>query len=276
VFLKMKLSIYTSLFNIESGLFDLEDALANWSKYADEIVIATFDDEKDNIVTAIKYAAEAISFKGGIKVVMKKDTNLDDPLFDGKLKNAALQACSNKIVIQQDFDERIGGEKGYWKDLAERIIQLKIPLGCHIPVIDLYKDLDSYKSVNTKWYIHTKAGTERGPVNFAIRKDGTIDITKSDSCELINHNGDLISSVADLRFKQQEPQIEGEKFNVCFPHVIHLGHLDLQKRAQNNKFRQKCWSNLNGSEVEVATDVAALEKENDARPHGLKKEWWKK
>jgi hypothetical protein len=119
----MKISVYSSLFNVESGLFDLEDALLNWSKYADEIVIATFEDEKNSIVTAIKYAAEAIGFKGGIKVVVKKDTNLDDPLFDGKLKNAALQACSNEIVIQQDFDERIGGEKIYWKELERKEVQ---------------------------------------------------------------------------------------------------------------------------------------------------------
>lgn len=269
----MKISVYSSLFNVESGLFDLEDALLNWSKYADEIAIATFEDEKNSIVTAIKCAAEAISFKGGIKVVVKKDTNLDDPLFDGKLKNAALQACSNEIVIQQDFDERIGGKKSYWKDLAERIIQFKMPLGCHIPVIDLYKDLDSYKSVNAKWYIHTKAGTKRGPVNFAIRSDGTIDVTKSDTCELINHNGDLTSSIAELSFKTET---QNGKFNTQFPHIIHLGYLNLNNRIENNKFWSKIWSARNGKKVEVAQDLDTLEKENDARPHGLEKEWWKK
>ena len=268
----MKISVYSSLFNIESGLFDLEDALLNWSKYADEIVIATFEDEKNSIVTAIKHTAEAISFKGDIKVVVKKDTNLDDPLFDGKLKNAALQACSNEIVIQQDFDERIGGEKGYWKGLAETIIQFKIPVGCYIPVIDLYKDLDHYKSVGRKWYIHTKKGTRRGVVNFAIRPDGTVDIDKSDTCELINHNGDLFTSVADLRF---ETETQNGKLNTQFPHIIHLGYLDLEKRIENNKFWSEIWSARNGKKVEVAHDLNTLEKENEARPHGLEKEWWK-
>ena len=273
----MKISVYSSLFNVENGLFDIDEALKNWSKYADEIVIATFPDQEEKVknLNEIKYFGflnerKSLYKNCSVKVV-SEETSLDDPLFDGKLKNAALQACSNEIVIQQDFDERIGGDKHYWKDLAENILEIRIPLGCYIPVIDLYKDLDSYKSVNMKWYIHTKAGTKRGPVNFAIRNDGTIDVTKSDTCELINHNGDLISSTADLSFKTKS---EGKAFSPQFPHIVHLGYLNLENRVENNKFWSEIWSARNGKKVEVATDVASLEKEAEAKPHGLKREWW--
>jgi hypothetical protein len=43
----VKASVYTSLFNYSPDKFDLVGAFKNWSKYADEIVIATFEDQKD-------------------------------------------------------------------------------------------------------------------------------------------------------------------------------------------------------------------------------------
>ena len=49
-----------------------------------------------------------------IKVV-SVETDLEDPYFDGKLKEAALRQCKNEIVIQQDFDERIGGDPYQWE-----------------------------------------------------------------------------------------------------------------------------------------------------------------
>lgn len=265
----MNLSVYTSLFNYSPEKFDLKGAIKNWSKYANEIVIATFPDQFDEIGKVIR--EPACSKEAGVSKyikLVKGDTSLDDPLFDGKLKNAALQACSNKVLIQQDFDERIGGEKKHWVNLSENLLRSPLPIGCHISVIDLYKDLDHYKSVGTKWYIHSKEGTRRGVVNFAIRPDGTVDTDKSDTCELINHNGDLFTSTADLRFQM------GQSFRQEFPHIIHLGYLDLEKRVENNKFWSKVWSARNGKEVEVAQDLETLEKENEAIPHGLKKEWW--
>ena len=41
IFRKMKVSVYSSLFNVDNGMFDVPAALENWGKYADEIVIAT-------------------------------------------------------------------------------------------------------------------------------------------------------------------------------------------------------------------------------------------
>lgn len=266
------ISVYTSLFNYSPDKFDLEGAISNWAKYANEIVIATFEDQKSKILEATKYLGwlngrKKTTKHPKIKVVVEKDTSLDDPLFDGKLKNAALQACSNEVVIQQDMDERIGGDRIFWIDNAKRLLSVGFPISYYIPVIDLYKDLDHYKDINAKWYLHTKTGTKRGVVHFAKREDGSVDINKSDTCELINENGDLIAATPDYRFK--------ETLNPKFPHIVHLGYLDLNKRIENNKFWQPVWSARDKSEVKVPTDLETLEKENQAKPHGLKKEWWK-
>jgi hypothetical protein len=267
----VKASVYTSLFNYSPDKFDLLGAFKNWSKYADEIVIATFEDQEDKIRIEVGYVISQLMTDGSntdIYVVSCSDTSLDDPLFDGKLKNAALQACSNELVYQQDLDERISGNIEYWEQLGRMLLNYNYPITCSIPVIDLYKDYSHYKGVNSKWFFHKKTGIYRGPVNFAKRPDGTINTNLSDSCEAVLENGDLAPYFADHRFI--------DNFDIKYPLIIHLGYLDLNKRIDNNKFWQVHWTRRNGSEVEVATTLEKLEEENEAKPHGLPIKWWEK
>lgn len=270
----MKRSIYTSLFNYSTEKFDLSGAFKNWSNYADEIVIATFPDELfmlqqivfDNYYGSFYRFSQENAGKSEIKIVACKDSCLEDPLFDGKLKNTALQACSNEVVIQQDMDERIGGDVQQWNLLTEMLSRVESPFAFMLPVIDLFQDEHHYKDINAKWYLHLKDKSFRGPVNFAYRQDGTLDISKSDSCELIDEKGNLIPYYGDFRFTEHiDPQ---------YPHIIHLGYLDLTKRAEHNKFRKKCWEAMDGKEVEVATTIEKLQEENTAKPHGLSPQWW--
>lgn len=274
----MKTSIYTSLFNYDPEKFDLLEAFKNWSKYADEIVIATFEDQREVLERVIakvflEYNGKD-DFYNRFKIVSCLDTSLDDPLFDGKLKNAALQACSNELVIQQDMDERIGGDIPQWIYLKAVLETLKPPYAAMIPVIDLYKDYDHYKGVGAKWYLHLKEQSYRGAVNYAKREDGSLDINKSDSCELIDKNGNLIPYFVDSRFAEPFTNKEIESFDISMPHIIHLGYLDLTKRAEHNKFRKKCWEAMEGRPVETATTVEQLEKENQCFPHKLGNKWW--
>lgn len=271
----MKTSIYTSLFNYDPEKFDLLEAFKNWSKYGDEIVIATFEDQVEDITRAIQYSdPRCIGWSYGVNLVSCPDTSLDDPLFDGKLKNAALQACSNELVIQQDMDERLGGDIEQWNYLASVLKTLKPPYAAMVPVIDLYKDYDHYKAINAKWYLHLKEESYRGVVGFAKRGNGTLDISKSDSCELIDKNDNLIPYFVDPRFALPFTNKEAEQINPSMPHVVHLGYLDLTKRAEHNKFRKKCWEAMDGRPVETATTVEQLEKENQCFKHNLGKEWW--
>lgn len=260
----MKTSVYTSLFNYSPDKFDIADTFNNWSKYSDEIVIATFPDQKEKLEYIFFSQIPNADFNYRI---VSCDTSLEDPLFDGKLKNAALQACSHNTVIQQDFDERISGDIEQWDYLKRRIYDYSFPVACMVPVIDLYKDLNHYKGINQKWYLHQKEGCFRGPVYFAKKQGGGLDVTKSDSCELINSRDELIPSFADRRFI--------DYLDIKYPLIVHLGYLDLNKRAENNKFWGPIWSARNGSKVEVATDIETLEKENKAIPHNFKPEWWK-
>lgn len=260
----MKASVYTSLFNYSPEKFDLSGAFKNWSKYADEVVIATFEEQRDEIIYHALCNSPREDFK--FKVVFCPDTSLDDHLFDGKLKNAALQACSNELVIQLDADELIGGDIKQWEYLGDVLTKQIAPFSCMIPVIDLYKDYSHYKSVGTKWYLSLKKGLYRGPVNFAKKGGNLIDINKSDSCEAIDEHGDLVPSFADTRFI--------ESFDTSYVHVIHTGYLDLDKRIENNKFWKPYWESRCGESVEVATTLEKLEEENKAIPHGLPEKWW--
>lgn len=260
----MKISIYSTLFNVASGHYNINEVFNNWFKYADEVIIATFSEEKEEVIKYIKSELGNKIFN--YKVVDDFKIKREDPLFDGKLKNKALRSCSHEQVIQQDMDERIGGKKEYWLENFKKLTEVGFTCTYFIPVIDLYKDLAHYKSINGKWYQHLKSGVYRGPVNFAIRKDNTLDISKSDSTEAISINGDLLPSYLDNRFKEYlDPQ---------YPHVIHLGYLDLNKRVENNKFWEPIWSARNGEKVKVATDLETIELENEAKPHNLKERWW--
>ena len=263
-------SVYTSLFNYSPDKFDLVAALQNWSKYADEIVIGTFKDGQPELYRAVADSTEKV--KSCFIKVVECDTSLDDPLFDGKVKNAALQACSNDIVIQQDMDERLGGKKELWDGLVNYLSRSdqNTPSAFFIECIDLYKDYNHYKSLGQKWYLHTKQNTFRGPVNFAVRGDGTVDTEKSDTCELIDIDGNLIPSFSlSKKFKD-----EHGVFQTDLPHVIHLGYLDLEKRIENNKFWGPVWSARNGKEVKVSTSLKELEIDNDAKKHYLPVKWW--
>lgn len=267
----MKASVYTSLFNYSPDKFDLLGAFKNWFKYADEIVIATFQDQKEFIIRSIQYSdPRFVGWSYGVRVVSCPDTSLDDPLFDGKLKNAALQACSNELVILQDMDERLGGNIDQWEYLGELLKKQEPPFACMIPVIDLYGDFGHYKNVNAKWYLSLKKDLYRGPVNFAKKENGLIDITKSDTTEAVDKDGNLVPYFYDNRFYCEQEN----RFDVNQCHVIHLGFLNLEKRVENNKFWKPHWESRCGESVEVATTLEKLVEENKAIPHGLAEKWW--
>lgn len=275
----MKASVYTSLFNYSPEKFDLAGAFDNWGKYANEIVIATFPDQKEELKEIIfqsyyggYYHFSEENTKKPVIKIYSCDTSLEDPLFDGKLKNESLQNCSNEVVIQMDMDERIGGKANEWEYCANILLKQETPVACMIPVIDLYKDYSHYKSVGQKWYLHLKEKTYRGPVDFAIRQDGTLDTESSDSCELIDKYGNLVPYFRNITFLA--PLKLGEHFNINACHIIHEGYLDLNKRVENNKFWAKIWTARNGSEVKVAESISELEKENGAKRHNLKEKWW--
>lgn len=252
--MEIKISVYSCAFNIidciKNNVYDFQSALENWSKYGDEIVIATPENETSDLVHII---AGIISDKSKnysrVHIIPVEINMLEDQLSVGKLKNAALQNCNNELVIQQDLDERLGGYPNSWKRVGKSLLLNEVVKAVFIPVVDLFKDDKHYKSLGQKWYLHKKTGTYRAPVFFGIKEDGNIDTDKSDTCELVDKHNRLVPSVK-LEFDLNDYPI--------FPIVFHYGHVDPTKRSAVNKFWSEMWSFRKGENVEIETDEKKL------------------
>lgn len=222
----MKVSIYRSAFNlIENGFVYWQDSIRQSCEFADEVIIAV-NKSKDNTLEEI----QKLGFDN-LKII-DCDISYSDPLLDGKLKNEALQNCSGDILIQLDLDEYIpSNQKKNWIDLCQQFLNQDYFQSLMIPSVNLYGSWEKYKDITPKWYIHKK-GFFRGPVKYAVKKDGTIDTKISDGCELIDYEGKIPTSA--LIPKSIE---ELRKHNIF---VVHFGYLDFNARLERNK---KFWSN---------------------------------
>ena len=245
------ISIYTSAFNVVKGDFDYKSAIENFCSFADEVVV-TINTSEDKTLQVFQNLA--LLYKN--LFILQTNFLYTDPGLDGKIKNAALQACTNDICIQLDLDERIPlSQKHLWYNLAGDLLNAQSH-AVMIPVIDLFKDSKNIKSIGSKWYLHKRTGAYRGVVNFARLANGHHDTSKSDSCELIDGWGNLLPSIyllnpqSDIHTKL----LSIKQYNL--PYVVHYGYLNLDRRVQLNKdFWANHWSVEAGKKVEVPLDV---------------------
>lgn len=235
------LSLYTSLYNLENNLFDWQEALANFGSFSDDVVIATTAWCQDNTVKLLeKYCAEHQGFK-----LVVTDFSFENYAFDGNLKNAALHECKYNWRVLLDADERVcAWQKNLWLDLAKHVFEDYSDLGVDailIPSINLCGSEREYKDIGHKFYLHNKK-VSRGIPNFARLDNGKIDISKSDTTEPIDKNGDLVKSVA------LSNKIEDLRGANC-PYVFHYWGVNPEKRINQNKFWKPHWENRAGKEV---------------------------
>ncbi|MEY4371021.1 MAG: hypothetical protein RIQ48_737 [Pseudomonadota bacterium] len=238
----MKISIYSTAFNIIKNEFNYEDAIKNYLYYADELCLAVNKSEDDSLQEIINYVD-----KNNLKNVkiIPTDFKYDDPFCYGKIVNAALQACTGDICILQDLDERLGGNKDYLINLCQNFLKLENIQALFVPVINLYQDINHYKDISFKWYIHKK-GLYRGPVNFGIKENGLPDYNKTSTDELIDKNGNLVPTiniVQSLNFKESIDYIE-----LNYPFIYHLGYTDFHKRVKRNNFWKPFWEKATGGD----------------------------
>lgn len=229
----MKISIYSSAFNlINNGFFGWKDSILKSCEFADEVVIAV-NKSKDNTLE------ELLDLKCNNLQIISCDISYSDPLLDGKLKNEALQKCSGDILIQLDLDEYIPiSQKENWVNLAQTLLSYENVKSVMIPSINLYGSWEKYKDITPKWYMH-KRGLFRGPVNFARNADGTVDTNRSDTCELIDADGNLVYSV------MIPYNIENLRQDNIF--VVHYGYLNFNARIKRNKeFWSEHWLKESG------------------------------
>lgn len=260
------ISIYTTAFNIEKNEFDINSALKNFLELADEVCIATLPDNEDSTQNILQ---DIINKDSRVKVFMSYDINSDTFAKDGKLKNLALQNCTNDICVQLDSDERISNPN-VWKNFIEKNKQIILDgYAFMIPVINLYKDKNYYRDISVKWYLHKRDGMQRGIVSFAKLENGKFDKERSDGCELIDSDGRLPQSINILyhpNFANKSP-IEILKTSEI-PFVIHHGYADLKRRASINKnFWEKEWSEY--SDIEVKLNTTESDFKDEYFKHGL-------
>jgi hypothetical protein len=228
-------SIYTSAFNLIKNKFNYKFHIQNFSQFANEVVIAINTSEDDSV----NEIRDFIIRNCNNVYILETNFQYDDPLLDGKIKNAALQATKQDIKIGLDMDEYIPlWQKNIWENIANQL-RYSSAKSIMIPSVNLYKDNKNYFSITPKWYLHKK-DLYRGPVNFAKKNDGTVDTSKSDTCELIDNNGNLVSSI------QMPFDIESLKTEQ-YPFVVHTGYMNLHNRLLRNKnFWAKHWFTESG------------------------------
>jgi hypothetical protein len=253
----MKISVYTTLFNIDKYFPDYQEFINNVLLIADELVIATLDNIND-----IDLLSKETLRDDRIRVISRPDLKPFTPDFDGQMKNASLQACTGDVMIQIDADERFSPDAAQWKKLCAFFLQ-RPERACWVPVVNLFQDKFHASDIGKKWYLH-KPGLFRGVVNFARNEDGTHDTNKSDSCELIDKDGNLVSALQYVPFGVGIPDeglailINDEKM----PFIYHLGWLDLDRRINIiSDHWQKQWDAEAGKPVELPKNKEEIKRE---------------
>ncbi len=254
-------SIYTSLYKLQNSFIDWKAALDNFSKFGEQVVVATFADGQDDI----EILEEQSGINNKIKVVtVETDTN--DAFFDGKLKNAAYKACNEEFCILLDGDERIKTtDKPNWEKAAQYLRQLDNIDALFVPVIDLFNTEREYRSLGQKWYLSKNLpNLSRGVVEFAKTQNNTIDTNRSDSCELIYDDGSLCRTMSLIdNVSLREIHDLGMK-------VFHLGWLDKNKRLLANRFWGPVWDARAGYKVNNIIQTKQELDEIPYWPHRLK------
>ena len=266
----IKSSIYTTAYLLNKNNFKFLDNLIKFSKFANEVVIASCEDglvdgSEQLILDFIKY-----NDLYNVDFYISHDINFSQNTFDGALKNFALQNTKNEIKLQFDLDESpVLSQKPIWDHVYEDLINSNYD-AVFIPSIDLYgseKYIRKNHKIGQKWRIH-KAGLYRGVVNFAKNNDSSFDTEKSDSCELLNSFGNLVNTINITPPELLMPE-NSKMLAKDYLYTIHHGYLNLGYRANINKtWWQQKWRERTNKEINVTIDIKKLESE-DLIEHNL-------
>jgi hypothetical protein len=265
----MRFSIYTSAFNLVKNEFDYASALDNFTKFAQETVIA-INSSNDGTLDAIQTWKRQNPER--VLRIIQCDIPYDDPLLDGKIKDAALQQTTGEILIGLDIDERILlSQKEKWIELAYGLEFTPFD-SFLIPSLDLWGSYDEIRwdekhNKKWKWYLHKK-GLKRGPVDFGLTENGFLNLDKSDGCELTYPDGKLVRAQTFTNNPKDTSLRGWLDFLKESPFIVHLGYLNLDNRIHRNKeFWSKHWSLSANKDIKVPLDKRELEHSTFA--HGL-------
>jgi hypothetical protein len=269
------INLYSSAFNLIKNSFEYKDAIDNFCKFADNVAIAV-NESSDNTLEELNGLTKQY------KNLHVKPVNIsyDDPLLDGKIKNEALilaEEIGADYFMGLDLDERLVlNHKERWVDFAKFFLGYSGFDAMLVPSIDLWGSektvrWDGEKNKGYKWYIHN-TGLKRGPHNAGINPDGTLNISKSDGCELVSPNGELVNA-ARIDSPLDEISDCYEYYgglNKMLPYVLHYGFVNYEGRIiRNNNFWKNQWNKCSGrNDVKIAENLEDLDK-FELFEHGL-------
>lgn len=219
----MGTSVYSTAYNIlQNGFSRWQESVLNSVQFADEVIIAvnTSDDDTDSAIRDTLW-----EYKNW-KIVPANFSKLD-PFWDGRMKNLALQHCTQEFKIIKDLDEEIPlWQKPLWEN---KLFQLKFSGAkvMAVPSVDLYCDVNHYKSINLKTYANI-GQAYRGPSANALKPGYFINTQFSDGTELIDESFNLLPAImsgpCDLAALESGEEI------FC----VHYGYIDKQERIKRN------------------------------------------
>ncbi len=253
------LSCYISAFNLIQNGFDYETALRRALAFFDEVVVAV-NTSTDSTFVALQSFADQIEHVGKLKVV-QTDIPYTDITFDGRVKDAALQACTGDVMVQMDLDEFVPlAQRDLWRRIAAQL--LAAPVDCFmIPTVDLWGSMDTVRAdapIGLKFRMH-KRGLHRGVWKQAWRNGRTtFDTSMSDSCELLTAQDDLARAVAVVPQGALHPACT-QSLN-GYPFTVHTGYVSFDQRIKVNKaIWAHHWELRSGHRENVAVDKRVLE-----------------
>ncbi len=150
-----------------------------------------------------------------------------------------------------------------WDRYAQNLL-LDPNTDCYLfPSVDLWGSpltIRADKPIGVKFRMH-KGGLKRGVWRAAWAADGKhFDTSRSDSCELLDSNGDLARSIPVVPSYCLQPTCTDLLRD--FPYTLHFGYVDFTRRVKVNKaIWADHWVLRSGHEESVATEVGQLIKE---------------
>lgn len=252
---------YYSAFRLLTNGFDYESSLRAALAFFDYVTVAVNTRDDDGTLVALQSLADQIDITPRLKVV-SVDLSYDDVTFDGRLKDAALQACQGDVLVQMDLDETpVLNQRASWRIYAEHLLASEGVDCLMIPTIDLWNGPDTVRAdvpFGVKMRMH-KRGLHRGVWKEAwIRKGELFDTTRSDSGELTDIGGNLARAAGIVPLQLLHPSCS-HLLN-GFPYTIHHGYEDLEQRVRVNKaIWASHWTLRNaGRDAKVALDTDTL------------------
>ncbi len=254
-----KLSAYISAWDVLANGFDYVTPLRAALDVFDEVVVAVNTSKDDTLVTLRSFANQ-IENAGRLRVI-STDYAYTDITFDGKIKDAALQACTGDVMVQLDLDEiAVPSQRTLWRDYAAQLLAMPGVDCLMLPSVDLWGDMHTVRAdraIGVKFRLH-RPGFRRGVWKAAWRDGGRhIDTSRSDSTELIDAKGDLARGMSVVPEAFLNPQFTAMLNG--YPLVLHLGYVSFDQRVRVNKaIWSEHWELRSGHKENVAVDKDAL------------------